>query len=280
MTGPPRSEGMEYVTAGGATIPSLGFGTARMDDDETQRRAIDAAIAAGYRHIDTAQTYGSETAVGDAVRESGVDREEFFLTTKLSGVNRAADLVKSSTRKSLDRLDTDYVDLLLIHWPNELIRQEETLAAMNDLRDDGLVRHLGVSNFSVDGLRAAIASSDAPIVTNQVEYHVRNRQDELLHCCIENDVVLTAYSPLDVGRLVDDADVAAVADRYGKTAAQVAIRWLLDQPQVAAIPLSTVPAHVRENVDALGFELTDEDLFDLFALEGDPPTALRSALER
>lgn len=259
---------MEYVTGRGAEIPALGFGTARMDTDEERRRAVAAALDAGYRHIDTAQVYGSEGAVGDAVAESDVDREDLFVTTKLGGDNRAREAVLESTRESLEALGMDYLDLLLIHWPNEDVPHEETLTAMNELRDDGLVEHLGVSNFSVEQTREAMSASEAPIVTNQVEYNVRHRQDDLLSFCVEEDVVLTAYSPLGVGDLLDDEALATAADRHGKTSAQVAIRWLLQQPKVATIPMSSSPTHIRENADVFDFELSDAEMRDLFALEG------------
>jgi len=266
---------MEYVTVGGVDVPALGFGTARMDTDRECRRAVSAALDTGYRHIDTAQSYGSESAVGDAVRESGVDREDLFVTTKLDRGNRAYDDVVRSTGASLDRLDLDYVDLLLVHAPNRDVPHAETLAAMNELRDDGLVRHVGVSNFSVDQLRDAIDASDAPVLTNQVEYHVRERQDDLLSVCIDEGVMLTAYSPLDVGSLLGDSGLEAVGDRHGKTASQVAIRWLLQQPMVSTVPMSSSPDHVRENFDVFDFELTDEEMHRLFD-RGGPIDAIRS----
>jgi len=268
---------MEYVTAAGVDVPALGFGTARMDSHEERRRAVSAALDAGYRHVDTAQIYGSEPAVGEAVRDSAVDRADLFLTTKLAGDNRAYDAAVESTRASLDRLDTDYVDLLLIHSPNDDVPHAETLRAMNDLRDDGLVRHVGVSNFSVEQLREAMDASPAPILTNQVEYHVRERRDDLLQLCVEDGVMLTAYSPLDVGGLADDGDLRAIGDRYGKTASQVALRWLVQQPMVAAIPMSSDPEHVRANLDIFDFELTAEEMRRLFE-RGGPIDAIRSTL--
>ncbi|WP_226011459.1 aldo/keto reductase [Halomicrobium salinisoli] len=257
---------MEYVTAKGVEVPALGFGTARMDTDDERYRAVSTALETGYRHVDTAQVYGSERAVGDALADSDVDRADVFLTTKLADGNRDDRSVRESTRASLDRLDTEYVDLLLIHAPNDDVSHEETLNAMSDLRDDGLVRHVGVSNFSVEQTREAEALSDAPILTNQVEYHVRHRQDDLLAYCVENDVLLTAYSPLGVGDVLGDESVQAVAERHGKAASQVAIRWLLQQPTVAAIPMSSDPAHVRENFDVFDFELSGDEMRELFAL--------------
>jgi diketogulonate reductase-like aldo/keto reductase len=267
-----------HVTAAGVEVPALGFGTARMSEYETEYRAVEAALEAGYRHVDTAQIYGSEPAVGDALADSDLDREDVFLTTKLAGENRSYDAVVESTRESLDDLDTSYVDLLLIHWPVDDVSTEETLRAMNDLRDDGLVRHLGVSNFSVPQLREAREASDAPVVANQVEYNVGNRQDELLAYCIEEGVMLTAYSPLGVGELLDDETLGTVADRHDRTAAQVAIRWLLQQPMVSTVPMSSSPAHVRENFDVFDFELSGEEMRELFGVEGEPDADLTAKL--
>ena len=271
---------MEYVTVGGVDVPALGFGTARTDTNEERRRAVSAALDAGYRHIDTAQSYRSESAVGDAVRESAVDREALFVTTKLDRSNRAYDDVSRSTGASLDRLDMDYVDLLLIHAPNRDVPHAETFDAMNELREDGFVRHVGVSNFSVDQLRDAIDASDAPVLTNQVEHHVRQRQDDLLSTCINEEVMLTAYSPLDRGssRVTGNDTLAEIGGRYGKTPTQVALRWLIQQEVVSAIPKATGREHLEENIDVFDFELTDEEMTQLFDLQGGMIDRVRSAL--
>jgi len=262
------------VTGRGVDVPALGYGTARMDDDEERRRAIGAALEAGYRHIDTAQVYGSECAVGDALDDAEVDAEEVFVTTKLSGENRERAAVLESTRESRRMLGVDAIDLLLIHWPTEEVDTAETLRAMNELRDDGVIRHLGVSNFSVEQTRSAIEASDAPVLANQVEYHVRNRQDELLAACLEAEVLLTAYSPLGVGDLLEENALAEVGHRHGKSTAQVALRWLLQQPLVSPIPMSSSPAHIRENARVFDFELSDAEMRDLFALDGAPDADL------
>ena len=257
---------MEYVTVEGVDVPALGFGTARMDTDEERRRAVSAALETGYRHIDTAQVYGSEGAVGDAVESSGVDREDLFVTTKLSGDNRGHDAVLDSTRESLERLQTDYVDLLLIHSPDQDAPISETIDAMNELRDDGLVRHVGVSNFSVEQLERAMEDSEAPILTNQVEYNPYNQQSELLRFCVDEEVMLTAYSPLSVGGVVDDETLAAIGEDHGKTAAQVAIRWLLQQPMVSTIPMSSEPEHIQSNFDVFDFELSGDEMRQVFEI--------------
>lgn len=254
---------MKHVSVNGVDVPALGFGTARMDTDQERRQAVETALDVGYRHIDTAQAYGSEAAVGEALAASDVDREDVFLTTKLSGANRAHDDVIESTGASLDRLGTDYVDLLLIHAPNDDVPLEETLDAMNELRDDGLVRNIGVSNFSVAQLREAMERSEAPILTNQIEYHVLERRDDLLSLCREEDVMLTAYSPLAVGDLADDPMLERIGQQVGKSAAQVAIRWLIQQPKVSAIPMSSSPEHIRSNFDVFDFQLTDDEMEEL-----------------
>jgi diketogulonate reductase-like aldo/keto reductase len=270
---------MEYVTVEGEEVPALGFGTASMDTDEERERAIAAALAAGYRHLDTAQIYGSEPAVGGSVRNADANREEVFITTKLSGDNRAYDAVIDSTRESLDRLEMDYIDLLLIHSLDQDVPHEEALDAMNELLDEGVIRHLGVSNFSVEETREALAHSEAPIFTNQVEYNVHERQDDLLSLRIDEEIMLTAYSPLGVGDLLKDETVREIADRHERTAAQVALRWLLQQPMVAAIPMSSNPDHVRQNFDVFDFELSSEEMGDLFAIDSDLDDGLASRLD-
>lgn len=270
---------MRTVAPQDAEIPALGFGTARMDTDEERRQAVAAALETGYRHIDTAQSYGSESAVGDALDASAADPDEVFITTKLTNGNRNRDAVLESTRESRDRLGVETIDLLLMHSPNDEIPHEETLGAMNELRDDGVIDHVGVSNFSVDQLEEAIELSDAPVITNQVKYHARHRQDDLLAFCLEADVMLTAYSPLGVGDLLDEPTLTEIGDRHGKTPAQVAIRWLLQQPLVSTIPMSSSPDHIRENADVFDFSLSDAEMRQVFALEGDPDDRLAAELD-
>ena len=250
---------MEYVTVQDTKIPALGLGTWRMTG-ETCRRTVETALELGYRHIDTAQLYGNEREVGTALSQSGIDREELFVTTKLAPGNRDHDGVIDSTRASLRKLDTEYVDLLLIHQPNPLADREETIGAMNELVDDGLVNHLGVSNFGVDGLAEARDLSDAPILTNQVQYHPFWDQTTLLDYCQIHDLMLTAYSPLGHGGAVGDDLLAEIGARYDKTGPQVALRWLVQQDNVSTIPKSTSPAHLEANLQIFDFELTGEEM--------------------
>jgi diketogulonate reductase-like aldo/keto reductase len=255
---------MDHVTVDDAQIPALGFGTARMTGEEC-RNAVADALELGYRHLDTAQMYDNEDAVGAGVRESDVPRDEVFLVTKLHPSNLAPSDVRSSFDASRDRLDTDYVDLLLIHAPRGTVPISETIDAMNGLQDEGTVRHVGVSNFSVSQLREARDASATPVVTNQVEYHLGANRDELLGFCRENDVALTAYSPLDVGDLSNDETLREIGDRHGKTPAQVALRWLVQQENVVAIPKAASREHRAENLDVFDFELTDAEMRDLSA---------------
>ncbi|ADB60874.1 aldo/keto reductase [Haloterrigena turkmenica DSM 5511] len=247
------------VTAGGAEIPVLGFGTARMTGDEC-RRAVETALEVGYRHVDTAQMYDNERAVGEALAASDVDREDVFVVTKVHPDNAARDDVLESTRESLERLGLEAVDLLLLHAPSDRAPLEETLTAMNDLQDEGAVDHVGVSNFSVEQLESARELSETPIVANQVKYHPYHHQDDLLEYCVEHDVCLTAYSPLAEGTVPGDDRLAEIGDPSGKSASQVALRWLVQQPSVAAIPKASSREHIEANADIFDFELSDDEL--------------------
>jgi len=258
---------MPTVAAGSAEIPALGFGTFQLSGEDCTR-AVRAALEAGYRHVDTAEYYDNERAVGRALSAAPVDREEVFLTTKVWRSNLRAGDVRPAVEASLDRLGVDSVDLLLVHWPHPRIPIAETLRAMERLRDDGLVRHLGVSNFTADQLREALAVADAPLVTDQVQYHPYVDQRDLLSVCRDEDVALTAYSPLAQGAVLDDANIAAIGQRYDKSPAQVTLRWLLQQEGVVAIPRSSTPEHVKANAEVFDFALTDEEMARIHGLTG------------
>ncbi|WP_254535414.1 aldo/keto reductase [Halomarina litorea] len=250
---------MEYVSVQGESVPAVGLGTWRLTGDACFE-AVSTALDAGYRHLDTAQAYGNERQVGEAVRASDVDREDVFLTTKLSGGNRAYDDVMRSVQGSLAKLGTSYLDLLLIHNPNRRVPLAETLDAMDELVEDGTVRHVGVSNFGVDRLDEARSLADAPIFTDQVQFHPFWDQTDLLDYCAIHDVLLTAYSPLGHGGVLTDTVVREVADAHGKSPAQVALRWALQHENVVAIPKATSREHIEANLDVFDFELTDEEV--------------------
>ena len=250
---------MDATTVRGVEIPTVGLGTWRLTGEQCWR-SVRTALELGYRHVDTAQDYGNERQVGTALRNSDVDREEVFLTTKLGFRNRGYDDVRRSIQESLAKLGTDYVDLLLIHWPNVTTPLGETLAAMDDLVDDGKIRHLGVSNFGLDRLDRARELTDHGILTDQVQYNPYWSQTELLDYCRIHDIALTAYSPLAHGGVLDDPVLEAIGERYEKTAAQVTLRWLVQQPNVLTVPKATTREHLAENVDVFDFELTDEEI--------------------
>ena len=268
---------MEYVTTQGVSVPSLGFGTWPMKG-ETCRTAVRTALDHGYRHIDTAQMYENESAVGNAIAETDVPREELFVVTKLLRGNLAHDDVLRTARGSLDRLDTGYIDLLLIHSPSRSVPIEESIGAMNELQAEGTVEHIGVSNFSVPQLEAAIDASETPILTNQVEYHPFTSKSDLLEFCLDHGIMLTAYSPVARGRVLKDETLQTIGERYEKTPAQVALRWLIQQELVAAIPKASGPEHIAENIDIFDFELTVEEMEQIFDLQGGLVSRLRSQL--
>jgi diketogulonate reductase-like aldo/keto reductase len=261
----------EFVTAGGVEVPAVGLGTWRLTGEDC-RSAVGTAIEAGYRHIDTAQAYGNERQVGEAIAASDVDREEIFLATKLDGGARRYDDAIRRTEESLAKLGTSYVDLLLIHWPNgrfpgspvpvpgNRVSHGETLDAMNELLDRGKIRHIGVSNFDVDLLDEARSLSAAPVLTDQVQFHPYWDQSELLDYCVVHDLLLTAYSPLGHGGVLDDPTLADVGRRYGKSPAQVALRWVIQHENVSTIPKATSREHIEQNLDVFDFELTDAEM--------------------
>ena len=247
---------MEHQNIRGGGVPSLGLGTYRLTG-EACVGAVNLGLSMGYRHIDTAQMYGNEAEVGRAIEESGVDRGEIFLTTKVWPSDYEHDRVIQKTRESLKKLRMDHVDLLLMHWPGDGVPLGETLGAMRELQEEGAVRHVGVSNFSPSLVDEAAEHAD--VFCNQVEYHVYRRQDALLDQARAQDYLLVAYRPLSRGGVEDDATLREIGEAHGKTAAQVALRWLVQQEKVAAIPKATGEEHLQSNLDVFDFELTQEE---------------------
>jgi 2,5-diketo-D-gluconate reductase B len=246
----------QNLTVQGVTIPKLGFGTSALGGDDCAE-AVRDALELGYRHIDTAPSYGNEDAVGRGLAASGVARSDVFLTTKLSHDGLDADGVPRQLADSLEHLGTDYVDLLLIHWPHPEVPLAETLDAMKSLCSEGETRAIGVSNFPSALLAQALEL--APILANQVEYHAYLAQPELLALARDHDLALTAYRPLAGSRLLEDEVMRDVAAAHGKTAGQVALRWLLDQPKVAAIPKASSRENRAANLDIFDFDLDDDE---------------------
>jgi len=248
---------MEYQTIKGEKVPSLGLGTYRLTGGACVR-AVERGLQVGYRHLDTAQMYGNEAEVGRGIRGSGVDRGEIFLTTKVWPSDFAHDRVTSKTRESLKKLGTDYVDLLLMHWPGDGVPLGETLGAMRELQEEGGVLHIGVSNFSPSLVEEA--TEHAEVFCNQVQYHPYRNQNALRDQAQKLDYLLTAYTPLSRGGVQDDATLRKIGEAHGKTATQVALRWLVQQDRVSAIPKATSEEHLKENLDVFDFELSEEEM--------------------
>ena len=250
---------MHTIDVNGAAMPALGFGTYELEG-ATAAEMVEAAIGIGYRHIDTAQAYHNEEAVGIGIAASGVPREEIFLTTKVSPSRYRPGALQRSLDESLARLDTPYVDLLLLHWPNPEVPLKDTMDALNDMRRIGRTRHIGVSNFPSAMVDEAIRLSDEPLAVDQVEYHPLLAQDRLLGALRGHGMGLTAYSPLARGRVFDDDTLSGIAEAHGKTAGQVALRWLIQQDGVSAIPRSSSVEHAQSNFDIFDFELSSDDM--------------------
>ncbi|NEU56432.1 aldo/keto reductase [Halorussus sp. MSC15.2] len=255
---PPTTHGM----------PTFGLGTYQMDDYDECVESVRTALRMGYRHLDTAEGYDNEDAVGDAVDEYGIEREDLFLATKIGPQNLDYDHVLTNAEESLDRLGVEYVDLLYVHWPTGEYEATDTLEAFAELRQEGLIERIGVSNFTVELLEEAIEVSEEPIFANQVEMHPLLPQTELRQFCAQDDVdvELVAYSPIARGEVADVEALQVVADKHDATPQQVSLAWLREK-DVTAIPKATSEDHLRENWLSLGVELDDEDVERIDAIE-------------
>ncbi len=252
----------------GRPVPILGLGTASFGRDRNREfNAVRAALDLGYTHIDTAEGYGSgeaERVIGEAIK--GHDRSKLFITTKVAPEHLGAADVPRSLEGSLSRLQTDYVDLYLIHWPSATIPLEETFGALNELVSRGQVRYLGVSNFSVAQMEESFRLTDSILAANQVRYSLLHREPErngVLEYCQGHDVLLTAYTPIEKGRLSASSELAGMAGDKGCTPVQLALAWLLSQEQVITIPESKNRSHLEENLGALEVELSAEEKGEL-----------------
>jgi diketogulonate reductase-like aldo/keto reductase len=247
----------------GLSMPWLGLGVWKVKDDGETERTVQAAIEAGYRHIDTAAIYGNEAGVGIGVRNSGIAREELFITTKIWNGDQGYESSLTAFEQSLEKLGTDYVDLLLIHWPVKG-KYKDTWRALESIYRSGKARAIGVSNFHIHHLEDLMATSELVPMVNQVEYHPLLTQEPLLAFCKSNNIQVTAWSPLMQGNL-DHAELAEIGAKYGKSPAQVVLRWDL-QTGVVTIPKSTNPERLKQNGDIFDFELSSEDMAAISAL--------------
>lgn len=250
----------------GVKIPQLGFGVFQIPPAETQA-AVEEALAVGYRHVDTAAAYRNEAGVGSAVATSGLDREDVFVTTKLWNSQQGFDLTLRAFDKSLKQLGTDYLDLYLIHWPRpDRDLFGETWHAFERLREEGLVRSIGVSNFRVEDLERLGQDAEQRPAVNQIELHPRFQQAELRAWGAEHDVATEAWSPLAQGELLRDGTIATIAAHHDRTPAQTILRWHLQIGNVV-IPKSATPDRIRENFEVFDFELSEDDMAALERLD-------------
>ena len=251
--------------AGGATIPSLGFGTFRMPGADVLD-IVPKALAIGYRHIDTAQIYGNEAEVGEAIERSNVPRKDIFLTTKVWVDHYRGGDLQASVATSLMKLRTDHVDLLLLHWPNPKVALAETLDALNAVQRAGMARHIGVSNLNTAQMAEAVRLSAAPLATNQVEYHPYLNQDKLLRAAAALNMTVTAYYGLADGTVAGDPVLRAIGERHGKSAVQVTLRWLVQQPGVVALTKTVQAARALSNLQIFDFALGLDEMAAVHAL--------------
>lgn len=240
-------------------MPMLGIGTWQNENPEQCAESVRTALGLGYRHVDTAQIYGNEAAVGEGIAAADVPREDVFLATKVWNANHARDDVISSTEESLEKLGVDSVDLLYVHWPSENYDPEDTLSAFGELRDRGLIDRIGVSNFEPHHLDRAREATDAPIFANQVEMHPLLPQEELREYAADTDLELVGYSPLARGQVFDVDVISDVAEKHDVSEAQVSLAWLREKG-VTTIPKATSRDHIADNWASLNLELDDEDV--------------------
>jgi len=263
------------LAAHGAQMPAVGYGT--MELPERGAALVAYALQHGYRLIDTARKYGTEDKVGDGIRSSGIARKDIWVTTKVTELDaREADFLRSA-ETSLKTMRLDYVDLLLVHWPQPKVPFTETLGALAKAKRSGMARHIGVSNFTLAMLEEAVRVCPEPLVTNQIEYHAYLSQDRMLAALKRHGMILTAYCPMARGKLLDEPVIAAIAKAHGKTIGQICLRWLIQQPMVAAVPRPLEEAHIDEDLDVFDWSLSAEEMRRMSALRSrhvriaDPP---------
>src|SRR5476649_815693 len=255
---------MNLIEGNGAKIPAIGLGTWELRG-RACARLVEQALRLGYRHIDTAQVYENEREVGEGLRASKVRRDDLFVTTKVWTTHFAPNDLERSTKESLAKLRLSEVDLLLLHWPNPQVPLSETLGALAHVKKLGMARHIGVSNFTVALIDEAVALCTEPLVCDQVEYHPYLDQTKVREACARHGMAMVAYSPVAKGRIKGDATLARIGQGHGKTAAQVCLRWLVQQ-NISAIPRTSKIERLSENIDIFDFALSDEEMREIFGM--------------
>ena len=255
-----------YKLSNGVEIPCIGFGTWQTPNGDVAVSSVFGALEAGYRHIDTAQMYGNEESVGIAVKKSGIDRSEIFITTKLSNSVRGYRQTLDAVEQSLKKLDTAYIDLFLIHWPNPVKFRDrwqeanaETWRALEELYDAGRIRSIGISNFRPHHIEELMKTAKIAPMVNQIRLCPGDTQDEVVDYCRARGMLLEAYSPLGVGKIFEVPEMRKLAEKYGKSVAQICIRWSLQRGYLP-LPKSVTPSRIRENTEVFDFELSPEDV--------------------
>jgi 2,5-diketo-D-gluconate reductase B len=259
---------MENLQTQGISLPRLGLGTYRMQG-EVCRAAVESALGLGYRHIDTAEMYGNEEAIGAAIAATGVARKDLHVTTKVWNENLAPDAMRTAFDTSLKKLRLDRIDLYLVHWPAPKMNLPVMFDTLMKLKEEGRTRAIGVANFNIALLQTVVEEIKAPIACNQVEYHVMLDQTPLRKYMRAKSIPLVAYCPLAQGRAASDPTLTAIGRKHGASAAQVALKWLLDQEDVVAIPKASRAESQKANLDALNVGLDDEDLQAIAGLPKD-----------
>ena len=264
----------QYLLSNDVQIPVIGFGTWQTPSDETGVNAVITALQSGYRHIDTAQGYRNEQAVGEAIRRSGMDREDIFITSKLDNPMHGYDNTMSSFEKTLEKLETDYLDLFLIHWPNPLQYRSswektnaETWLAFEELYEAGKIRAIGISNFRQHHIDELLKTARIVPMVNQIRLCPGDMQADLVLYCRQRDILLEAYSPLGTGKIFDVPQMQELARKYGKSVAQICIRGSLHNGWLP-LPKSVTPERIRENIDVFDFELDPQDVKFIAGLKG------------
>ncbi|MFW6007118.1 MAG: aldo/keto reductase [Halanaerobiales bacterium] len=240
----------------GDKMPLLGLGTWQLKGDDCVK-AVKNALDLGYTHIDTAKVYGNHREVAAGIKKSKVNRDDIFITTKVWNDSHEYEQVISCGDEFLQELEIDYIDLLLIHWPVEEVPVEETLEAMQELKDKGIVRNIGVSNFMVEHMEEALSKSSVEITNNQIKFHPYEYPKNLMEYCQQKNISVTAYSPLARGKIFKDEKILKLSEKYGHSPAQLVLKWIIDK-EVIAIPKATSLEHIKDNMDIFDWELPEE----------------------